>query len=160
MGMPLSSPPFSQGLPPSNPTQGWLVPSPCLRALASSFPQDDWGDISAGPKSSQASLWFMRTSSTSRPAFSTTLVSGLNPSPDPASQPCNPGSQLSSRPQRQLADGGKAPGFRSLRCLLHISTSTSFLGHGEPTLLGRGYTGAGCHCVLQLREMTERASLL
>lgn len=61
--------------------------------------------MSAGPRSSRASLWRTRTSSTSRPASSTTWVSCL-PAPQQATG--------------QWAGAGKTPVFGPLPCLPHL----------------------------------------
>lgn len=53
------------------------------------LPPHNCGGLSPGLRSSLGSLWPTRTSSTSRPAFSTTLVSCLSPSlGPPRSRPC------------------------------------------------------------------------
>lgn len=93
---------------------GWLVPSPGPWAQASSYVcMTETVGMSAGLRSSRASLWPMKTSSTSRPVFSTTLVSCLVLPWSPPS-PASPGSQfIRSDGQKGYVwvDEKKMPGF-------------------------------------------------
>lgn len=97
--------------------------------LTSSFPQDDWGGLPTGPRSSQANLWPMKTSSMSRPAFSTTLVSCLTPS----IWPCLPISAQQGAPKAVLM--GRRPQDSDPRPH-HSSAGASPLGHREPPCWG------------------------
>lgn len=85
-------------LPPSNPVLGWLVPSPGLRALASSFPQDDWWhvcrtEIFSGKSVVHEDIKYEQA------CILYNLGEFLTPSPWLCHlSPASPGAQLSSRP--------------------------------------------------------------
>lgn len=119
--------------------------------------------MSAGPRSSQASLWPMRISSMSRLAFSTTLVSCLNPSPWPC-LPAPPTQDLSSAGHKGSGAGaGKTWDSEPTTGLPRSSASASFLGPGRAALLRGGPTGLAalrcCCSVLRLGEVPRIASL-
>lgn len=120
--------------------------------------------MSAGPRSSQASLWPMRISSMSRLAFSTTLVSCLNPSPWPC-LPAPPTQDLSSAGHKGSGAGaGKTWDSEPTTGLPRSSASASFLGPGRAALLRGGpaqLAALRCCCsVLRLGEVPRMASLL